>query len=129
LQTDIQTKNSVPVDQERKIDVTSLMSELNKTVNDMIRLKITIFVASMPVRETILRMAELKSKVAFLKGIDVHEGKGKDTGSYRMSEQDIEFGVEYDIIWKREEIEKCEAQIDAMQEELDTFNHKTEIEF
>ena len=129
MQTDIQTKNSVPVDQERKIDVTSLMSELNKTVNDMIRLKITIFVASMPVRETILRMAELKSKVAFLKGIDVHEGKGKDTGSYRMSEQDIEFGVEYDIIWKREEIEKCEAQIDAMQEELDTFNHKTEIEF
>ena len=128
LQNDIQRHNSIPEDQERKIDVTSLMAELDAAIESLVQLKITIFVASTPVRETILRLAELKSRVSFLRGMDVYEGKGKDSDSYRFSDQDVVFSVEYDVIWQRDEIAKCEAMIDAMQDQLDAFNHKTEIE-
>jgi len=130
LQNDIQQHNSVPADKERKIDVTTMMTDLETAVNDLVRLKLTIFVASTPVRETILRLAEVKSRVSFLKGIDTHEGKGKESDSYRFDNlTDIDFAVEFDILWQRAEILKCEELIDSMQDELDRFNHKTEIEF
>jgi len=129
LQTDIQKHNSILAEPERKINVTAMMTELDSAVQELINLKITIFVASTPVRETILKLAEIKSRIAFLKGIDVHEGKGKETESYRYEHcEDGIYLVEFDIVWVREEVVKCETLIDILQDELDTFNYKTEIE-
>jgi hypothetical protein len=83
-------------------------------------------------RETILMLAEIKSRITFLKGIDTHEGKGKDndysTRGRGYVDAEVEFSVEFDIVWVRTEIKKCEELIDKLQDELDVFNHKTEIE-
>lgn len=131
---DIQKYNSIPTDQakERKIDVNMMMEKLEKAVHNLIRLKIIIFTASNPMRETILTLAEAKSRISFLREIDTHEGRGK-SNDYSHSrgyvDFEIDFSAAFDIIWVRSEIEKCEEQIDKLQDELDVFNHKTEIEF
>ena len=99
------------------------MEALNNTVEELIKIKITIFVASTPIRENILRLGELKTKIQFLRGISTIEGKVNNFG-----DDDIEYTVIYDKVWTREEIEKCETEIDSLQEELDQFNHLTIIE-
>ena len=131
LQDDIQKYNSVPVGQEKKIDVNKMMENLKKAVHNLIVLKILIFEASAPMRETILTLAETKSRIAFLRGIDTHEGKGKENDYSRgrnYVDADLEFSTAFDIVWVRTEVEKCEGQIDKLQDELDVFNHKTEVE-
>ncbi len=107
-----------------------MMEELEKAVHNLIRLKIIIFTASIPVRDTILILAEAKSRISFLKGIDTHEGKGKSTdyiGGGRYVDADIAFSTAFDVVWVRTEITKGEEQIDKLQDELDAFNHKTEV--
>ncbi len=131
LQEDIQRYNSVPAGQERKINVNEMMTKLEQAVHNLIVLKILIFEASAPMRETILTLAETKSKITFLRGIDTHEGKGKDndySSGRRYVDADVEFEVAFDVTWVRAETEKCEEKIDKLQDELDVFNHKTEIE-
>ena len=131
LQNDIQQYNSMPTDQERKIDVNKMMGELETSIHNLIVLKILIFEASAPMRETILTLAEIKSKITFLRGIDTYEGKGKENDYSRgrgFVDSEAEFSAAFDITWVRAETEKCEEQIDKLQDELDVFNHKTDVE-
>ena len=69
LQQEIQSENSVRADDLRKIKVEDLMSEFNEKVDQLIKLKIAIFIASTPQRENILRLGELKSQIIFFQGI------------------------------------------------------------
>jgi hypothetical protein len=131
LQNDIQQYNSIPDGQERKINVDKMMEDLDKSVHNLIVLKILIFEASAPMRETILTLAETKSRITFLRGIDTHEGKGKEndySSGRRFVDSDVDFVTAFDITWVREQVEICERLIDRLQDELDVFNHKTEIE-
>jgi hypothetical protein len=123
LQQEIQRENSVRVDDPRKIKVEDLYEELDQKVNELIKLKIAIFMASTPMRENILRLSELKSKIIFLGGISTVEGKVSQYG-----EEPVEYSVAYDKLFVRDQIELCEKKIDEIQDELDKFNHITELE-
>jgi len=122
LQTEVQTENSNRLDAERKISVEDSMKKLTETTEKLIQLKIAIFVATTPMRETILRLGELKSRILFLKGINVREGKTWDYG-----EKETEYSVVYDKIYVKKQVSICENSIDDLQEQLDKFNHNTEI--
>ena len=122
LQREVQVENSDRSDAERKIDVENSMKELTETTEKLIKLKIAVFVATTPMRETILRLGELKSRILFLKGIDVKEGKIWDYG-----EKETEYSAVYDKIYIKEQVAICENSIDDLQEQLDKFNHNTEI--
>jgi len=122
LQSEIQRNNSCREDSLRKIDVNKSMEELLATTEELIKLKIAIFVASTPMRENILRLGELKSKIQFLRGINTQEGYVDSYDSKTL------YVVAYDINYIKEETKKCETLIDDLQEELDKFNHITEIE-
>lgn len=127
LQRDIQNNNSV-IEAEgvkRKFDIDKLLVDLDNEVKELVNLKLSIFIASTPMRENILLLAETKSKIAFLNGIDTHEGRRYDTYT---SNSDVLYKVAVDILWVREEVNKLEEFIDKLQEELDTFNHATHIE-
>ena len=131
LQMDIQIHNSSPSGKDRKIDVSKLMEDLQRAVKRLIRLKLIIFTASEPMRENILELAELKSRISFLKDIDTHEGLGKENDYTRgrgYVDSEVDYSVEFDIVWVRAEIFSSEEKIDKLQDELDVFNHKTEIE-
>ena len=123
LQQEIQRENSVRADDPRKIKVEDLYSELDQKVNDLIKLKLAIFIASTPMRENILRLSELKSKIIFLQGINTTEGKVSD---YNIDT--VEYTASYDKLFVREQVELCEKKIDEIQDELDKFNHTTIIE-
>ena len=123
LQREVQVENSDRSDAERKIDVENSMKELTETTEKLIKLKIAVFVATTPMRETILRLGELKSRILFLKGINVTEGKNWD-----YSEKETEYSVVYDKIYVKEQVSFCENLIDDLQEQLDKFNHDTQIE-
>ncbi len=123
LHKEIQTENSVRADDPRKIKVEDLMEALNNTVEELIKIKIAIFVASTPVRENILRLGELKTKIQFIRGVNTTEGKVSNYG-----DDEVEYTVVYDKIWTRNTIENCEKYIDSLQEELDQFNHLTILE-
>jgi len=123
LKEEIQTENSARTDDPRKIKVEDLMIELKETIEKLIKLKISIFVASTPMRENILRLGELKSTILFLKGINTREGKIDNYG-----DNDIEYSVVFDKIYIKKKVINCEEEIDSLQDELDQFNHKTEIE-
>ncbi len=122
LQSEIQRENSARSDDPRKINVEELMGQLEKVKEDLIKLKIVIFVASTPMRESILRLGELKAHIAFLRSMGTREGKVND-----YSDAEIEYTVVFDKVYVKTEIEKSEAEIDDTQDELDTFNHKTEV--
>ncbi len=122
LKQEIQGENQARVDGSRKINVKELMVELEGKIEELIKLKTNIFVASASMRETILKLGELKSKIAFLRGINTGEGKISLYG-----DAEVEYSVVFDKVYIKEEVKKCEDEIDSLQDELDTFNHKTEI--
>ena len=123
LQQEIQRENSVRADDVRKINVEDLLEELEVKVKELIKLKIAIFVASTPMRENILKLSEIKSHIVFLQSINTTEGKVSNYG-----EDAVEYTVVYDKLFIREQVELCEQGIDEIQEELDKFNHTTEID-
>ena len=123
LQQEIQRENSVRADDVRKINVEDLFEELEVKVKELIKLKIAIFVASTPMRENILKLSEIKSHIVFLQSINTTEGKVSNYG-----EDAVEYTVIYDKLFIREQVELCEQGIDEIQEELDKFNHTTEID-
>ena len=123
LQQEIQRENSVREDDPRKIKVEDLFNELDCKVAELIKLKIVIFIASTPMRENILRLSELKSKIVFLQGISTTEGMVSSYG-----EDTVKFIAVYDKLFVRDSIESCEKQIDEIQDELDKFNHTTTVE-
>lgn len=123
LQQEIQRENSVQIDDPRKIKVEDLMVELKKKVLQLIKLKIAIFIASTPMRENILTLSELKSEIVFLQSISTKEGKISEYG-----DTPIEYTAAFDKLYIRDQVEICEQKIDAIQDELDQFNHTTKIE-
>ena len=76
--------------------------------------------------EKIFRLAELKSQIKNLKSLDCTAGKYNEGGRWGNSESVIRHSeitvTERDLI-----IKDLEAQIEHIQEELDTHNHNTEI--
>jgi len=127
LQRDITRYNSIVSDSKREVDIPSLMEELENKVNELISLKTKIFEASRPIREHIFRLSELKSKVLFLSGVDTT--RGKVISRHMMSSDPV---VDYDAVLTKTDVdsmvETTEGSIDSIQEEIDTFNHTTEIE-
>ncbi len=123
IQQEIQNENVIRVDEDGKIDVEKLMADFDLATNNLIKLKIAIFVASTPMRENILRLGELKSRIVFLRGINTREGKM----ALDYSDVEVEYKATFDKVYIKAEVEKCEEKIDLIQDELDTFNHKTEV--
>ena len=122
LQSEVQRSNSYREDGVRKIDTHKSMEDLAAATEKLIKLKIAIFIASTPMRENILRLGELKSRIQFLKGINTQEGYVDNYEGKTL------YSVEYDINYIKNEVKTCESLIDELQEELDKFNHMTEIE-
>lgn len=90
----------------------------------LIKLKKDILRANAPIQESIIRQAELRSKIAFLNATPARDGKERH--DYQNTD------VEWVATFKKEDIDSevrsCEAAIDAIQDELDAHNHTVRIE-
>ena len=127
LQQEVRQNNSMPMAATREIDVEEAYKDLEETVEDNIRLKLLIFKSSEPIREHILRLAENKSKIAWLQTLSTRRGIVENE-LYDRTEP-----VEYDATIIKKDVDKTitelEAEIDKMQDEVDKHNHTVEIEF
>ncbi len=119
----ISTKNALPVGAIRPYDINQVKEETLKMIDELIKLKTSIHLASVPVREKIFRLSELKSVLTNLEKIPTAEGLTKDKyeNSYTEMESILKT-VEVDNM-----ISMYQDEIDELQNELDAFNYITII--
>lgn len=119
----IQTHNSIPEQNERKVNTSTLVRKTDNLVNELVDLKTRIHTANQPVYHKIFELSELKNLIADIRNVDTTEGIR--TG-YR-SNSEVTYKAELDSIDMKNIIGEYQNQIDELQDELDEWNHNTII--
>ena len=123
---DICSHNSIIAGNEAEINVLQLNNERCDLMNYMVFLKTAIHNACKPVRDKIFRLSELKASISFYNSLSTRHGKAP-ASHFASSET-----VEYRATIRKADVDKfvadLERQIDDLQDELDAFNHETQIE-
>jgi hypothetical protein len=115
--------NSIEQGNPRRYSVIGVLNEANELTKELVDLKAKIHTANLPVYGKIFLMSELKGRVKQLKAIGCEEGKVTERyGSLQAIKE-----VEINIVQRNEMIENLEAQIEQLQDELDTHNAITQI--
>lgn len=108
------------------IDVKSEFEKWNGLKNHLRGLKVLLFKATDPIREKILRLADLKDELVKMDGLNTKDGLTVDPNGFRDDP------VHYEAVISREQVEsrrkECQNEIDNIQAEIDKFNHTTEIQ-
>jgi hypothetical protein len=115
--------NSIQEGTTRPYDAREALEKAMASVDELVALKTAIHKANAKVYDKIFRLAELKSLVSKLKGLDCKEGMHQ---SYRM-DSPVKYTSQISIVEKDQLIEKLESQIEMLQEELEAHNAKTKI--
>lgn len=126
LKTQIQTKNSYSegsLDAE-KYNVPKLYEELKSKINSLTGLKYAINEANREIQANIYNISEYKALIAFWNEVPVKEGKQIVGYSDAAT---IEYHVQIDEAARNKMVEEYQTKVDALQEEIDTFNYTTDI--
>jgi hypothetical protein len=115
--------NSIQEGTTRPYDAKEALEKAMTSVDELVALKTAIHKANAKVYDKIFKLAELKSLVSKLKGLDCKEGMHQ---SYRM-DAPVKYTSQISIVEKDQLIEKLESQIEMLQEELEAHNAKTKI--
>lgn len=116
--------NSIPKGDPREYDVKKLVQDSISTAYELAELKSKIHIASQQVRLRIFEMAELKNLVSKLKMVSTKTGT--ERSGYHGGDS-IEMEAAVKTIEMEEMIADLEARIENLQEQLDDFNHSTQI--
>jgi DNA repair ATPase RecN len=119
----IQKFNSYVADSVNPFDVEKILEENLKMTEELVEIKTKIHKASEPVRHIIFRLSEIKNIFSSLSCIPIKEGKVKE----RYDQQYVEMKAVLTAKKIDEMIEKFEIEKEKLQDELDSFNHKTFI--
>lgn len=124
LTSDIQTYNSVQQGTEA-VDVRNRLRERAETVTLLTDLKFAVSQANLSVQKVIFDLAERKAEVALLSGLNTRHGVYKE--GYPVG-GDVTYVAQFRKAEIDELVSKLEAEIDRLQDQLDSFNHITTIE-
>jgi hypothetical protein len=126
IKLQIQTKNSYTVGSvdPKKFSVNKIYAELQTKINELIGLKYVINEANRPIQEQIYRLSELKALLSFWNGVSVVEGT--QTIGYSDAKT-VEYIAQVDEIRRDEMVKEFQKKVDAIQEEIDTYNYTTDI--
>jgi hypothetical protein len=126
LKTQIQTKNSYSDGSldANKYNVEKLYAELKSKINDLIGLKYAINEANREIQASIYTISEYKALIAFWNEVPVKEGK-QMVGYSDITT--IEYHVQIDEAARNQMVAEFQTKVDALQEEIDTFNYTTDI--
>ena len=126
LKVQIQTKNSYTEGSldAGKYNVPKLYEELKNKINDLIGLKYVINEANREIQANIYTISEHKALIAFWNEVPVKEGK-QMVGYSDITT--IEYYVQIDEATRNQMIAEFQTKVDALQEEIDTFNYTTDI--
>jgi len=126
LQQILQRENSRKLDDTAStINRRELEFEMLETVDKLINIKTAIAKANINIYSKIERMSELKSLIVFYSSLNTKHG------SYDESDYDKERIVQYDALYKQEDVDKkikeLKSQIEELQDEIDEYNSRTMI--
>lgn len=102
----------------------ALLTEAQAALTELVTLKTKIHAASAPVREKIFRLSELKGLSKSLQYMNTNESvvRNRTTGDIVSKNKPEIDTKEHEVILKA-----ISDEIDAIQEQLDAFNHTTSI--
>jgi hypothetical protein len=124
----VQKHNSHRVDNKVNYSAADEMALLKSALDKLISIKATIAISNGPIYEKIHRMGELKGFIQHLRSIDTKEGKESLNRGYGQPEKEVEYVVTYSDKAVEAMIREVEKQLEALQDEIDGFNHKTLVE-
>lgn len=112
------------IENERKVNITELSTELEATVSKLVSLKTEIAKANTAIYNKIYRMSEIKSEISFLECVPTRDGKdagyGHD-GNYVIHEAVL---TEEHI---NSLVKALEEEMETLQDEVDHYNAVTKI--
>lgn len=125
LKQQIKEKNSYLVGSlnGEKFDVSKLYLELQEKINNLVGLKFAINEANGEIQSKIYVLSEHKALIAFWNEVSVLEGM--QTQGY--SDNVREYKVQIDENLRNEMVKALQIKVDALQEEIDTYNYTTDI--
>lgn len=126
VEGDIASYNSIIEGAEREIEgtIAENMARREKLVDHLIELKLATIKATQPVMPVILRLSELKGKIAFLNRIGMTHGVVNDrygTGQPTKYVAEIRKGD------RDKQVVELQGQIDELQGKVDAHNANTKI--
>jgi peptidoglycan hydrolase CwlO-like protein len=126
LETDIAASNSVMKGAERDIvgTVADNIKRRDELVEHLVELKLATIKATQPVQPMILRLSEIKGKIAFLQRLNVTHGLVRDR--YGES-QPTEYVAEIRKLDRDKMVTDLQSQIDELQGRVDAHNANTKI--
>jgi hypothetical protein len=125
LKQQIKEKNSYLVGSlnGEKFDVNKLYEELQEKIDQLVGLKFVINEANREIQSKIYVLSEYKALIAFWNEVSVVEGS--QTIGY--SDNVREYKVQIDEKRRNEIVKEYQKKVDALQEEIDTYNYTTDI--
>lgn len=127
LKSKIQEKNSYLVGSlnPEKYNVPKLYEELLDKIDQLTGLKFAINEANRDIQSRIYVLSEYKALIAFWNGVSTTEGL-QDSGRFG-SDTLREYRCQVDEETRSKYIADFQKRIDAIQEEIDTYNYTTDI--
>lgn len=104
-------------------DTSAVLAALREKVDHLIAVKAAIAAANVAQYPRIFRLAELKGLVALLKALDARHGVFKEGGSYAQPAHEVEYVAQLKKAVVDGLVADLEAEISALQDQLDEFNH------
>lgn len=125
IKQQIKEKNSYLVGSQNgeKFNINEAYAELLKKIEMLTGLKYAINEANREIQSKIYILAEYKALITFWNEVSVVEGA--QTSGY--AEVLREYKVQYDENERNKIVKGFQKKVDALQEELDTFNYTTDI--
>lgn len=109
-------------------DAHDVLAALRAKIDQLVTVKSAIAAANLALYPRIFRLAELKGLVTQLKALDVRHGVFKEGGLYAQPAYEIQYVAQL----KKAEVDglvvELEAEISAIQDELDEVNHTKSAE-
>jgi hypothetical protein len=109
-------------------DAAEVLAALRAKINELVAVKSAIAVANAAQYARIFRLAELKGLVSLLKELDVRHGVFKEAGNYAQPAYEIEYVAQLKKPAVDALVAELEAEISALQDQLDEFNHGHSVE-
>ena len=117
--------NVVDEGNPRPYSATEAIGTWMQLSNELIVLKTQIHKANVPVYDKIFELSELKNQVKHLRSLNCTSGK---VGGGRWGEgEPVMKHAEINVVEKDKIVKNLEARIEAIQDELDQWNHNTLI--
>jgi len=125
LQALIQGEN-VQVNQNKsRFSVPELYDQYKKTQDELVSLKAAVAVANKGVWEKVFRIVELKGRIAFLRQLRTQEGSFRER-DYTQTVENI-YTPQLNAKFVQDEVSALEAEIIKLQDEIDDYNHQTQL--